>query len=246
MSAVVVGKCRWADLVGCMKGARDSNHGRGAFGAVRGLCCGSFFFSSRRRHTRFKCDWSSDVCSSDLFGQRILTLRTSIGLTQAGLGERLRVSRRAVAEWEAGSSYPKAKHLQEFIALAVRASAFPAGREAEEVRVLWHAAHQKLLLDEAWLASLLDRPRPALTLLHRVPLEAPRPAELPPPEPPPVPQLEWGEALAVPTFYDREQELATLTRWVVGEGCRLAGVLGMGGMGKSARGARARHQWAMH
>src|SRR5260370_7960846 len=26
-----------------------------------------FFFSSRRRHTRFKCDWSSDVCSSDLW-----------------------------------------------------------------------------------------------------------------------------------------------------------------------------------
>src|SRR5260370_470986 len=26
-----------------------------------------FFFSSRRRHTRFKCDWSSDVCSSDLY-----------------------------------------------------------------------------------------------------------------------------------------------------------------------------------
>src|SRR2546430_5856800 len=27
-----------------------------------------FFFSSRRRHTRFDCDWSSDVCSSDLIG----------------------------------------------------------------------------------------------------------------------------------------------------------------------------------
>src|SRR5260370_18479305 len=25
-----------------------------------------FFFSSRRRHTRFNGDWSSDVCSSDL------------------------------------------------------------------------------------------------------------------------------------------------------------------------------------
>src|SRR5438132_11417835 len=25
-----------------------------------------FFFSSRRRHTRSLCDWSSDVCSSDL------------------------------------------------------------------------------------------------------------------------------------------------------------------------------------
>src|SRR2546430_12640861 len=31
---------------------------------LRGLIC--FFFSSRRRHTRFDCDWSSDVCSSDL------------------------------------------------------------------------------------------------------------------------------------------------------------------------------------
>src|SRR5437868_15461419 len=29
------------------------------------MCC-YFFFSSRRRHTRSKRDWSSDVCSSDL------------------------------------------------------------------------------------------------------------------------------------------------------------------------------------
>src|SRR5689334_12555382 len=30
------------------------------------LICLDFFFSSRRRHTRWNCDWSSDVCSSDL------------------------------------------------------------------------------------------------------------------------------------------------------------------------------------
>src|SRR5690606_5409891 len=30
----------------------------------------SFFFSSRRRHTRFSRDWSSDVCSSDLTGRK--------------------------------------------------------------------------------------------------------------------------------------------------------------------------------
>src|SRR5256886_11279861 len=30
-----------------------------------------FFFSSRRRHTRFDCDWSSDVCSSDLLRRMI-------------------------------------------------------------------------------------------------------------------------------------------------------------------------------
>src|SRR6266481_5573179 len=29
-----------------------------------------FFFSSRRRHTRWNCDWSSDVCSSDLIRER--------------------------------------------------------------------------------------------------------------------------------------------------------------------------------
>src|SRR5690242_21309110 len=35
-----------------------------------------FFFSSRRRHTRLTCDWSSDVCSSDL-GDILLALSTS-------------------------------------------------------------------------------------------------------------------------------------------------------------------------
>src|SRR5438876_4716675 len=35
----------------------------GSFPSIRVLC---FFFSSRRRHTRWTGDWSSDVCSSDL------------------------------------------------------------------------------------------------------------------------------------------------------------------------------------
>src|SRR2546427_127410 len=34
-----------------------------------------FFFSSRRRHTRFDCDWSSDVCSSDLVRRQIVWTR---------------------------------------------------------------------------------------------------------------------------------------------------------------------------
>src|SRR5690606_39222257 len=36
------------------------------------LCVCFFFFSSRRRHTRFSRDWSSDVCSSDLNGDGII------------------------------------------------------------------------------------------------------------------------------------------------------------------------------
>src|SRR2546430_16959431 len=34
-----------------------------------------FFFSSRRRHTRFDCDWSSDVCSSDLCAKTAICRR---------------------------------------------------------------------------------------------------------------------------------------------------------------------------
>src|SRR5688572_32652332 len=39
-----------------------------------------FFFSSRRRHTRFDCDWSSDVCSSDLSSGPIVN-KSPIGST---------------------------------------------------------------------------------------------------------------------------------------------------------------------
>src|SRR2546425_10328602 len=99
------------------------------------------------------------------FGQLMLTLRMRLGLTQAGLAERLQVHRRAVAGWEAGSSYPKAEHLKELITLGVRASAFAAGREEEEIRALWKAAHQKMLLDEQWLHGPLGKQRPPLTLV---------------------------------------------------------------------------------
>src|SRR5437016_13978291 len=105
------------------------------------------------------------------FGQHMLTLRTAIGLTQAGLAELLGISRRAVGEWEAGSSYPKAHHLQHLITLAVRASAFPQGREAEEIRAFWQAAHQKVLLDERWLQELLGTERPRLASVPTGPVE---------------------------------------------------------------------------
>src|SRR6266480_6947750 len=69
-----------------------------------------FFFSSRRRHTRLTCDWSSDVCSSDLGaegfgafaglypldGQRFLAATTD------GVGSKLVLSRRAGRLRDAG------------------------------------------------------------------------------------------------------------------------------------------------
>src|SRR5690606_39832623 len=41
-------------------------------------CLCFFFFSSRRRHTRFSRDWSSDVCSSDLGGRQITATLTGL------------------------------------------------------------------------------------------------------------------------------------------------------------------------
>src|SRR5882762_8073606 len=46
-----------------------------------------FFFSSRRRHTRFKCDWSSDVCSSDLGECSVAVVVKEATLSERGYEE---------------------------------------------------------------------------------------------------------------------------------------------------------------
>src|SRR5256886_11373895 len=48
--------------------------------------CACFFFSSRRRHTRFDCDWSSDVCSSDLALVTALVAGSDAASSLAGNG----------------------------------------------------------------------------------------------------------------------------------------------------------------
>src|SRR5947199_399288 len=158
------------------------------------------------------------------FGQSMLTLRTTLGLTQAELADRLGVSRRAVGEWEVGSSYPKAEHLKALLTLAVKQQAFPAGREEEEIRAFWKAAHQKVMLDESWLSTLLSQQSPSPVHMEPMQVEQTR---IPDHDLAPAagPRVEWGEALDVPSFYGREPELATLSRWVLEEGCRVISVL---------------------
>ncbi len=160
------------------------------------------------------------------FGQAMLTLRTSIGLTQAGLADLLHVSRRAVGEWEAGSSYPTADHLKRLIMLGVQQQAFPAGREAEEIRALWKAAHQKVLLDELWLAELLSQQRPPPPFATPQPIKQTIACDQAVAQSAGGPRVDWGDALAVPTFYGRE--------------------LGLGGIGKSTLVVSLMHQLAPH
>src|SRR6266568_3227229 len=105
------------------------------------------------------------------YGQAMVTLRTAMHLKQTGLAQLLGVSRGAVLGWEAGSSYPKAEHLKRFIALGVERQAWAFGREEEEIRALWQAAHQKVLLDVPWLSALLGLGAPLLTSVPPEPTE---------------------------------------------------------------------------
>jgi WD40 repeat protein/transcriptional regulator with XRE-family HTH domain len=175
-------------------------------------------------------------------GQHIMTLRTRLGLTQSGLASHLGISRKAVAWWEAGCSYPTVEHLKQLIMLGVQQQAFPSGQEDEEIRVLWHVTHQKALLDEAWLASLLGQTRPALTLLDPMSQEISRTGELPMAQSPP--RLDWDAALSCPSFYGREPEQARVCQWITEDRCRVVSVLGLGGIGKSALAVKVMHQVA--
>src|SRR2546427_8181646 len=66
-----------------------------------------FFFSSRRRHTRFDCDWSSDVCSSDLVGREHalqLDPKGGSGVAPGGVEEGGALERRAEQAVELGEA----------------------------------------------------------------------------------------------------------------------------------------------
>src|SRR5437868_13919102 len=114
------------------------------------------------------------------------------------------------------------------MALCVQQHAFAAGREEEEIRALWKAARQKMLLDEDWLRGLLAPAAPV-----RLSPPAGTPAAHAGAEAVAFPHVDLVEALDVSHFTGREVEVAELTQWILQERCRLVTLLGMGGIGKS-------------
>src|SRR5258706_3214485 len=84
--------------------------------------------------------------------------------------------------------------------------AFPAGREEEEIRALWKAAHQKVWLDEAWLHDLLAPLSPVPRSPRAGALAAPAFAESAS-----FPRVNLVEALDVSHFAGRSVEVAELS-----------------------------------
>ncbi len=159
------------------------------------------------------------------FGEAILALRLKIGLTQAGLAQRLGISRHALGAWEAGRSYPKIEQLKKLIALAIEQHGFPSGREVEEVRAFWQASHQRASLDEVWLQELLIR-----SGKQAIPPADARGEE-----------ASIGDhkrtSLILPfqltTFVNRTTELAEIDNLLNDPACRLLTLVGPGGIGKT-------------
>jgi predicted ATPase/transcriptional regulator with XRE-family HTH domain len=168
------------------------------------------------------------------FGRRMFALRVAIGVSQAVLGDILRVSRHAVGGWETGITYPKAGHLKQLIALALDHHIWAAGSEVVEIHALWRAAHQNVLLDETWLASLLaphgmrnrDDRQPKSGDPTSSPFRIPISTSRIPTERPSLPYQ--------PTpFFGRETELREIARILADPACRLLTLLGPGGIGKT-------------
>lgn len=62
----------------------------------------------------------------------------------------------------------------------------------------------------------------------------------------PSTRVDWDDAQSLPFFYGREEELATLSQWVLQEHCHVVGVLGIGGIGKSALSVKLMHKLSEH
>src|SRR5262249_9450029 len=129
------------------------------------------------------------------------------------------------------------------IALAVQRQAFVPGNEADEIRALWKVTHQKQLLNEHWLSTLLSGQDDSLPHVTEAPVDKARslapvracPASEPEEHIPPVTQnLPFPPN---PFFTGRETEILRIAQ-LFEQSTRIAitqpiSISGLGGIGKT-------------
>jgi transcriptional regulator with XRE-family HTH domain len=165
------------------------------------------------------------------FAGLLLRHRGRTGLSQRDLAERLGTTRRSIQDWESGAYYPGVERLQALILVLFEFGGLTVGREQQEASELWaavlrEAPRMHTPLDQVWLNAVLAR--------HTGPRTAPTREVATGPAPLVERTQDWGEAPDILTFVGRAEELAVLREWVVVERCRVAVVLGIGGIGKTA------------
>ncbi len=168
------------------------------------------------------------------FSGLLLRYRGRTGMTQRQLATWVGVNIRSVQDWESGVNYPSAQRLQALIATFLELGALTPGHELDEAQELAEAAlreapRQHPPFDRTWFERLLAERRDA---------SPSAPAVAPDVAPVLERRRDWGDAPDVRSFIGRGDELATLRNWVVDEHCRVVGILGMGGIGKTSLTAR--------
>lgn len=111
-------------------------------------------------------------------------------------------------------------------------------------------ANFRAILDKAKFsnfASAIGRDNLTVNNFNLCPETTQSPTEAQQPQQTPTQlHLDLGDAPEIRSFYGREEELATLDRWIVSDRCRLVALLGISGIGKTAIAIRLIHQIKPH
>jgi transcriptional regulator with XRE-family HTH domain len=171
--------------------------------------------------------------TAESFRGLLLRHRGRTGLTQRDLAASAGVSLRSVQDWEAGTNHPSAERLRALVAALLKAGGLSPGHETEEATALWAAVQRDSVrlrtpFDNVWISRLLAQRRTGTdllesrhdttaTLLDGIGVERSAPDH----------RKDWGQAPDVLGFVGRQDELAVLHDWVLGDQSHLVAVLGM-------------------